>query len=54
MKRLERGRFASLWRAKASAVVRLTASELALFIEGCDFVGRRSLSPEPIVPRPPG
>jgi transposase len=53
-KRLERGRFASLWRAKTSTVVRLTASELALFIEGCDFVGRRSLSPEPVVPGPPG
>ncbi len=52
-KRLERGRFASLWRAK-TAVVRLTASELALFIEGCDFVGRRALSPEPVVPGPLG
>jgi transposase len=43
-KRLERGRFASLWRDDGS-VVRLTASELALFIEGCDLVGRRTLSP---------
>ncbi len=53
-KRLERGRFASLWRAKPSPVVRLTSSELALFIEGCDFVGRRPLSPEPVVPGPIG
>ena len=53
-KRLERGRFASLWRAKPSPVIRLTSSELALFIEGCDFVGRRPLSPEPVVPGPVG
>ncbi len=51
-KRLERGRFASLWR-DAGVVVRLTASELALFIEGCDLVGRRALSPAAVVPSPP-
>jgi transposase len=50
-KRLERGRFASLWRDDGAAV-RLTASELALFIEGCDLVGRRDLSPAQIVPKP--
>lgn len=42
-KRLEKGRFASLWREQG--VVRLTSSELALFIEGCELIGRRSLSP---------
>lgn len=42
-KRLEKGRFASLWREQG--VARLTSSELALFIEGCELVGRRSLSP---------
>jgi transposase len=47
-KRLARGRFASLWRDDGAAV-RLTASELALFIEGCELVGRRALSPEAIV-----
>jgi transposase len=47
-KRLSRGRFASLWREDATAV-RLTASELALFIEGCELIGRRALSPEAIV-----
>lgn len=47
-KRLARGRFASLWRDDATAA-RLTASELALFIEGCDLVGRRALSPEIVV-----
>lgn len=50
-KRLERGRFASLWRAE-STTVRLTPSELALFIEGCALVGRRALSPDAVVPVP--
>ena len=49
-KRLERGRFASLWRE--GIVVQLTSSELALFIEGCDLVGRRALSPAQVVPTP--
>jgi transposase len=49
MKRLERGQFAKLWRADGS-VVRLTTSELALFIEGCALVGRSELSPDQIVP----
>ena len=46
-KRLEQSRFAALWRDDGK-VVRLTASELALFVEGCDLVGRRSLSPAEI------
>jgi transposase len=50
-KRLARGRFAKLWRDDATAV-RLTASELALFIEGCDLIGRRALSPDAIVVKP--
>jgi transposase len=49
-KRLERGRFAALWR-EDGAVVQLTASELALFIEGCDLVGRRVLSPGIVKPK---
>jgi transposase len=49
-KRLERGRFAALWRDDG-AVVHLTASELALFIEGCDLVGRRVLSPGIVKPK---
>ena len=48
-KRLERGRFASPWREDGD-VVRMTASELALFIEGCQLVGRRALSPASVVP----
>ena len=50
-KRLERGRFASLWRTDGKTV-RLTPSELALFIEGCELIGRRALSPEAMVPLP--
>ena len=48
-KRLERGRFASLFREDGRAV-QLTASELALFIEGCELVGRRTLSPSIVKP----
>lgn len=43
-KRLERGCFAKLWRDDGQ-VVKLTQSELALFIEGCTLIDRRSLSP---------
>jgi transposase len=50
-KRLERGRFAKLWRDDGSAV-RLTTNELALFIEGCDLVGRQALSPAAVVAKP--
>jgi transposase len=49
-KRLERGRFASLFRDDGKSV-QLTASELALFIEGCDLVGRRTLSPVSVQPK---
>ena len=48
MKRLERGRFARLWRDGAGPL-QLTPAELALFIEGCTVVGRRPLSPPEIV-----
>jgi transposase len=49
-KRLERGRFAPLFRDDGKSV-QLTASELALFIEGCDLVGRRTLSPVSVKPK---
>ena len=49
MKRLERGTFASLWRDDGKAIT-LTSTELALFVEGCDLVGRRSLSPSTVKP----
>jgi transposase len=43
-KKLEKGCFAKLWRDDGQ-VVRLTASELALYIEGCTLVGKHALSP---------
>lgn len=52
MKRLERGCFAALRRDPESGAVRLSSSELALFIEGCELVGRQALTPAAIVPRP--
>lgn len=48
MKRLERGRFAPLWREDAvEDRVQLTMSELALYIEGCQLVGVHRLAPHP-------
>jgi transposase len=49
-KRLEQGRFAVIWRDDGG-VVQLTASELALFIEGCELIGRRKLSPGIVKPK---
>jgi transposase len=48
-KRLERGCFASLFRDD-DRPVQLTSSELALYIEGCELVGRRVLSPSVVKP----
>lgn len=44
-KRLERGRFASLWRDAGDAPITLTVSELELFLDGSTLVGRVALSP---------
>ena len=57
-KRLERGRFAALWReavndatndamqvSTAATPLTLTTTELALFIEGCTLIGKQPLSP---------
>jgi transposase len=44
-KRLERGRFARPWERSAGGTVSLTLSELALFLEGSDLIGRKSLAP---------
>lgn len=49
-KRLADGRFASVFRDGGDSV-QLTASELALFIEGCELVGRRALSPSIVKPK---
>jgi transposase len=48
-KRLEQGRFACLWRDPAARMVRLTMSELQLFLEGSALVGRMALSPAPFL-----
>jgi transposase len=48
MKRLERHRFAALWRDGVDQPLRLTSTELALFIEGCQLVGKERLSPREI------
>ena len=46
-KRLEKGRFARLWREDQDEV-ELSASELGLFLEGCSLIGKMSLSPKPM------
>ena len=46
-KRLEQGRFACLWESPASRELRLTMSELQLFLEGSELVGWVRLSPAP-------
>ena len=45
-KRLEKGRFAAPWsHNKKARVLEWTTSELALFLEGSELVGRIALSP---------
>ena len=49
-KRLEEGRFAPLWPREQDGEVALSMSELALYLEGCEEVGKRSISPPEIDP----
>ena len=44
-KRLGKGRFAPVFEGARRAVVQMTPSELQLFIEGSDAIGRVELSP---------
>jgi transposase len=44
-KRLERGRFAAVWRDDEGDPVTLTVSELDLFLDGSPVVGRIALTP---------
>lgn len=48
-KRLEQGRFASLWREPEGERLRLSLSELHLFLEGSKLVGKMELSPPTFV-----
>lgn len=54
-KRIEHGHFACLWKtteqSNTRTSVELTMSELALFIEGSEMVGRIALSPKKVVLR---
>ncbi len=49
MKRLQKGRFAAPWYRPGADALQLTVSELGLFLEGCELVFRRVLSPEPVL-----
>lgn len=44
-KRLERGHFAPVWKRKKAGGTEMTLSELALFIEGSETIGRIPMSP---------
>lgn len=44
-KRLAKGRFAAPWETSGTTPLEWTASELALFLEGSEHVGRIALSP---------
>ena len=44
-KRLEKNRFASVWREEGRPKLTMTMTELQLFLEGSDLVGRMTLSP---------
>jgi transposase len=51
VKRLEEGRFASLWERVKAGQIELSAAELQLFLEGCAEVGTRRFSPPEIDPQ---
>jgi transposase len=44
-KRLEKGRFACLWRDPEAGCLELSPGELRLLLEGCQLVGKMRLSP---------
>ena len=49
-KRLERGRFACLWKVRRGGTICLSTTELQLFLDGCALVGTVPLSPAPLAP----
>ena len=48
-KRLDRCQFSCLWRDSETPELRLTKSELDLYLEGCQLVGQETLSPPEVV-----
>jgi len=50
-KRLEQGQFAAVWQRAQGSKISLTTSELALFLDGSELVGRRRLIPRRVVQR---
>jgi transposase len=44
-KRLEKGMFTAPWKRAKKSTVEMTLSELALFVEGSEAIGRMALSP---------
>jgi transposase len=53
-KRLEKGRFAAPWSSASTQPLIWTTTELSLFLEGSELVGRVALSPSPFFPVPLG
>jgi transposase len=47
-KRLDKGRFASVWHDESARQIEMTVSELTLFVEGSSLVGRFPVSPPAI------
>jgi transposase len=45
-KRLDKGRFATLWREGERCELELSMAELSLFLDGCELIGRVSLKVE--------
>lgn len=46
-KRMAKGRFTAPWKQVGEGALRLTQSELALLLEGCELAGKIALSPAP-------
>jgi transposase len=53
-KRLEKGCFAAPWSRASTQPLVWTTTELSLFLEGSELVGRVALSPSPFFPAPLG
>jgi transposase len=50
MKRIEEGRFAAPWNRTDDKTIKMSASELSLFLEGSKLVFVGQLSPDPVMP----